>query len=131
MGIESFRDKFKGPEPFPEDIDIDKVPPPESYQEPMPEDSEEVPGTVSEEELIEEDEVEEIYREKPEEKERTLVSEKIKDDLKINEKIVELQSAINKIQQALKIETDVQRKKMFEDSLKDAQSELDRLLEGK
>jgi len=127
MGIESFRDKFKGPEPFPEDIDIDKVPPPESYLEPMPEDSEEVPGTVSEEELIEEDEVEEIYKTSKPEKPK----EAIKDDIEKNEKIVELQSAINKIQQALKIETDVQRKKMFEDSLKDAQSELDRLLEGK
>jgi len=108
--------------------DIDKVPPPESYPEPMPGESDELPDTVLEEELIEEDEVEEIYREKPKQKERILISKEIKKDgIRMNEYTIKLKLDIDKIQAELEKETDVQKRTIFKGMLKDLKREFTEL----
>lgn len=143
MGIDSFEEKFRSKVPQ-EDIDIDKVPPPESYPESI---TSKVPekdtnfdinpeeGLINEEEnKRQEDDTEEIVRnqwhvEKPRKKEKISAAEKLNDDLKINEKLIELRSDINKIEKQMRLtEKDSKQYVMLEEHLKVAQSEFNELL---
>jgi len=131
MSRESFEDKFKGSKSVPGDIDIDKVPPPDSYPEPMPGEEPEVSSKFDinpEEHLLEEDEVEEIYREKPEKKEKAPVSKEKLGDTEINKRIIEAQSTINKIEAQLEIEIDEKKRLLLNEFLEKTKSELDKLL---
>lgn len=142
MSRESFGEKLnRVTESIPEDID--KIPPPESYPEPMQGEGDDgFPDHLLEEELIDEEEnkrqendTEEINRSpKPEEKpkqKKLTPREKIEDDLEINKKIIELQSEINTINKGLEIETDERKIEMFKEHLKDLESERNKLLESR
>ena len=128
MSRESFGEKLdRGTESLPGDID--KIPPPESFPEPMPGEEPEDNSKLDinpEEHLLEESEVEEVYRKKLGDK--TPVPEKKLDDLEINKKIIEARNTINKIESELLITTDQKKKEILEEFLKDAKSELEKRL---
>jgi hypothetical protein len=135
MSRESFGEKLdRGTEPILEDID--RVPPPESYPEPMPDEESESrsdfdikPGEElidEEENKRQEDEVEETYKKKPGDK--TPVPEKKLDDLEINKKIIEAQNAINKIKEAISLSRGQEEEKQYKEFLKDAETELEKWL---
>jgi len=136
MSRESFGEKLdRGTEPILEDID--KVPLPEFYPEPMPdEEPEKNPnfdinpeeGLINEEENKgQEDEIEETYKKKPGDK--TPIPEKKLDNLEINKKIIDIQSKINAINKALEIEIDEGKIKMFQEHLRGLEAEKNKLLE--
>jgi len=130
MSRESFGEKLdRGTESLPGDID--KIPPPESFPEPMPGEEPEDNSKLDinpEEHLLEEDEVEEVFQEKPEKKEKTPISEEKLDDTEINKHIIEAQSTINKIEAQLEIETDEKKRLLLNEFLEKTKSECDRLL---
>ena len=138
MSRESFGEKLdRGTEPILEDID--KVPLPESYPEPMPdEEPEKNPnfdinpeeGLINEEENKgQEDEVEETHKKKPGDK--TPIPEKKLDDLEINKKIIEAQNAINKIKEAISLSRGQKEEEQYKEFLRDAKAELDKWLDYK
>ena len=143
MSRESFGEKLdRGTEPILEDID--KVPLPESYPEPMrDEEPEKNPnfdinpeeGLINEEEnKKQEDETEETYKgpkqeEKPKQRKLTK-EEKIKEDLEIDEKIIKLQSGINEIKNARAIETDKKKIEMFDEHIESLEKEKKELFEA-
>ena len=147
MSRESFENKLSGePESIPGEIDIDKVPLPESYpdHESMPDEEPEnhssfdinpEEGLINEEEnKKQEDETEETYKgpkqeEKPKQRKLTK-EEKIKEDLEIDEKIIKLQSGIYEIKNARAIETDKKKIEMFDEHIESLEKEKKELFEA-
>jgi hypothetical protein len=131
MKFESYREnpKDEGPDSLPEPIPERND---DGFPDTMPEEIEpEPPDTLPEEELIDEegnkaqeDEVEETYKKKPGDK--TPMPERKMSNIDVNEKFMEAQLNVNKLEEELRITTDQKKKELLEEFIEDAKAERDK-----